>query len=211
MSVRAWLWKRNITSTQVAFNQPGVCWTADTTMVLHKLREGFRANCWRAGQHAVENDAQDAQEGPDFRCSANRAKLALKHTQCSAHHFAVLIGDFCPPAAHAIARGSNCLEYPLCCSAAGHIAHMYWASGEIPNENHHRPRKPVDPLQARLERPRGVLSHIMTKFLLGLRLYTRKPWITDMAMTLDDGLLATGRCLVFFVLLFLVFAFVVYV
>ena len=163
--VRPWLWKHRITREHVALTKRSIHWTNEATMVIHQLREGFRANCWRKWQIATRNDAQECS---NIRYDANRAKLAIRQDKCNTHRFAVLAGAYCSPAALAVANGSNSLACPHSRNAVGHTAHMYWACAEMPDNSHIRLQRPADRLQARLVWPCGLNSQYDEKVLAWL-------------------------------------------
>ena len=161
-----WTWRHSVTNTLISLNPRSTYFSLDIDLVLHRLREGFRAHSWTCWQSSNRRDAVLCQEIPfdEIRCANAR-----KESQTSSHAFAILTGGYVSKAS--FHRSDDDVQR-LCpqCNVISFIHHEFWECPHISNAAN-RPAIPECIFQQRL----GWPSHdIDSEAILAWQVSVRK-------------------------------------
>ena len=86
-----WTWRHSVTNAVISLNPRSTYFSLDTDLVLHRLREGFRAHSWTCWQSSNRRDAVLCQ---DFPYDETRCANARKASQTTSHAFAIITGGY---------------------------------------------------------------------------------------------------------------------
>ena len=120
----------------------------DTDLVLHRLREGFRAHSWTCWQSSNRRDAVLCQ---DFAYDETRCANASKASQTTSHAFAIITGGSVSNASFHRSDDDGQRRCPHC-HVISSLHHEFWECPRVPNAAT-RPAIPECILQQRLGWP----------------------------------------------------------
>ena len=125
-----WTWRHSVTNAVISLNPRSTYFSLDADLVLHRLREGFRAHsctCWQS------SNRRDAVLCQDFPYDETRCANARKASQTTSHAFAIITGGYVSNASFHRSDDDGQRLCPQCHVISSLYHHEFWECPHIPN------------------------------------------------------------------------------